>query len=592
MKYANVVVALIATVLAFAGVNTSAESLVVASKKAKEETTIIRPVSVQELYFFDPVSEFRVPLPIRTMLLVKFADSWASRTDAEKEEYLKQYNALTTESIVAIYPRAEFILGYLSTTDTPAMVNTIKKMMEDQNLDVAPVVLTDGMNAVVDGIYIETVTPLSRDTVLAGITRTFGTDAMVHEIVPVTDERGVLLWHVSFKKLFFLGDKKLPVHALSVANILDRGDRKPSWVRHAFPKFAYLSDPVVASIDVAPVSGTVGESRVVTLTVMVYGKSEQDVVIDEREIPTFHHDKKFSIVAGGRPPLQGFFDNDTSPSERGARKQVGPNSWTIVHRYYFNLFAPELEWNISGVEIPYLYKGKRLIARVPTTTFFVRPHLDERYQLTDIPGAYLFPHGATPDAPPQPLGRSASWYQPLASAVGGVGRLQATLVTLIVALTVTLVAFGAVIGKRIVAFRASRTTATAVWSDEVLARELSRSVESDDPRSALAQVHDVFSTMLHQHFSEISPRNSTYQQWKSIANEERYRHLMARVQNADVEELFDELEMRNDANYSESDEVALCEHREKVIKLVRALGNQLRGNVETTHEHAYYPVGH
>ncbi|MEK7118433.1 MAG: hypothetical protein AAB869_02375, partial [Patescibacteria group bacterium] len=338
-----------------------------------------RIVSQQEFYFYGD-NKLRIPLTLSRKVAVRFSVD-AKKNEDEKKAYLKKYSPTDLAPIASVYPRAEYALGYLPITDLKTMIGTIKKLSADQLLEVAPVFIVDGMEAVVDGIYLETVTPMSRDSVLAAIRSVFGSDAMIHEITP--EGR---VWHISFRRLFFLGDKKLPLHVLSLANFLERS-MKLFWVKRAYPKFAFLRDPVIAALFVTPVTGTVGEERTVTLAIRIFGKTADEVVVDEESIPDLKQGK-FVPLFNGKPPQELFFDVRKTFAKE-ARRQVGPNEWYIERKYNIGLYAPEAEWTIAGVEFAYEYKGKKRSAIVSPVTFFVRPHLDDKYKLSDIPGAFL-----------------------------------------------------------------------------------------------------------------------------------------------------------------------------------------------------------
>lgn len=519
-----------------------------------------RIVSEQEFYFYDD-NKMRIPLILSRKAVVRF---FAEKPGEGKAAYLKRYAPVELESIFSVYPRAEYALGYLPTIDTMTMVRTIKKLSADQELEVAPVFVVDGMEAVVDGVYLETVTPMSRDAVSAALKKVFGNDAMIHEITPEGS-----VWHISFKRLFFLNDKRLPLHVLSLANFLERST-KLFWVKRAYPKFAFLRDPVVATLAVFPATGTVGEERVATLSIRMFGKTAADVVIDENSIPEFMQGK-FVPLAGGNPPQAAFRDEARKPPVKGLRKQVGPNEWSIEHQYTFGLYAPEPEWVISGLSILYEYKKAKKIAMVPPVTFFVRAHLDEKFALSDIPEAYLMPAlGFSGIAPAIPAAKN-EWFDPLAQVLGGRERLSLSLLSIASVAALVALSLGVVLIMRHRANIRSLRPLHHVWSTEELRDVLRGSETIEDQEDAYRLLHNALSLVLHQRFPEIPERNATFQHVKELAGglcaifpEDTERSL-------DLEELFEDLEQRHAPGFLDNSADQLRVHRASISARIVAL---------------------
>lgn len=523
-----------------------------------------RIVSQQEFYFYDG-NKLRIPLMLSRKAVVRFS---SEKSAEEKKGYLKKYSPTELEAISGVYPRAEYALGYLPIVDVKTMVGTIRKLSADPALEVAPVFIVDGMEAVVDGIYLETVTPMSRNAVLAAIKNVFGGDAMIHEVTP---EGGV--WHVSLKRLFFLGEKNLPLHALSLANFLERST-KLFWVKRAYPKFAFLRDPVIASVAVTPVTGTVGEERMVTLSIRVFGKTADEVVIDEGGIPEFMQGK-FVPLSNDKPPMASFFDVRKTFTKE-ARRQIGPNEWYIEHRYTLGLYAPEQEWTISGIEFPYEYKGKKMSAKVSPVTFFVRAHLDDKYQLSDIPEAYLMPTLGVPDVLPKAPEAKAEWFDPLARTIGGRGHLL--LASLLVGIIGTLALFTLLalyVRERMALAEASRPK-RRVWSAGELDLVLGKSEIVEDSQIAYRQLHDALSTLLSQRFPEIPMRNATFQHVKELAGGVPELFSASTGQSPDLEELFEDLERRHAPGFLDSPRELLRSNQASIGLRIRQLAEVLR----------------
>lgn len=537
-----------------------------APPKEAEERIVAR----EEFYYYD-AKNLRVPLPMTRRVALHFV---SQKTDEEMAGYVKTWSPTDTEFISGVYPRADMMLGYLPTVELSDMVLTLKKMTTDQSVEVAPVFLVDGMMAVVDGIYIETAGNLSRDTIVSGLKSVFGTDALIHEVT----EEGAL-WHVSFKRLFFLGDKRLPVHVLSVANILSQSS-KVTWVKRAYPKFAFLRDPVYAEIRVTPVSGTVGEERTATLAVRVFGKPG-DVVIDETMIPEFKQPPNYILRADGKPPHESFIDLHGGVVKIPLR-QVGPNEWYFEHRQVFGLYAPEPEWVISGVVIPYTYKGTKKTATIAPVTFFVRRHLDEKYKLEDFPPPYELPDVGSVSGAPTPPTVAPSWYDPIARRFGGLGSAGLFWTTTFIAATLGVFGIVVVAMPWYRTFRGARLERTRQEALEFL---LQRETESmlqcakteSDPLRALQICSEAVSMLLHARFSALPEYNVTFQHIKEVILNEDDRSVLREIErDAELATLFEAMDVRHAPLYAKANSEVHVTHIADVVERITRLGALLR----------------
>jgi len=194
---------------------------------AQTQNTVIAPqervVSRDEFYYYDE-NKLRRPLNLSRSVAVRFP-TW--KPLGEREQYLKQFGPLEVRQIAQLYSRVEFALDYMPTLSQDARAATIKRLAAEQDIEVAPIFTVDGMDAVVDGIYLQTVTPMSRETIVRALGKYFGSGIGIHEVTPEGD-----VWHVSFTRLFFLDSEKLPLTVLSVANLMQASDALP-WVKRA-----------------------------------------------------------------------------------------------------------------------------------------------------------------------------------------------------------------------------------------------------------------------------------------------------------------------------------------------------------------------
>lgn len=528
-------------------------------------------VAREEFYYYD-AHKMRTPLAMSRSFALKFK-AHESALGMSHEEYLKRYRPNEIKKISGIYQRAEYQLIYMPTTTVVEMVATIKRATNDANLDVAPVFIVDGMEAVVDGIYIEIATPVSREFILKSLEARFGRDALIHELTP----EGTL-WHVSFSKLFFLGGEKHPLNMLVVANILSNSDAFV-WIKRAFPKFHFLRNPVLASLTVTPVSGTVGEKRMATLAIQIFGKPNE-VVIADTDIPEFFQGK-FTPLYGGKPPEEPFRQL-MGAFEKRPKRQVGPNEWLIEHAYGFGLHAPEKEWTFSGMEIPYTYKGKPLKAEVTQVTFLVRPHLDEKFSLDDAPEAPFLSMAVFPGFSGKKPEAAQRWFDVPARFVGARGVLSNISIGAVMLGSFAFLALvGSAIAPSIGAAIQRRRGAGSVLDDE-LATLFDKAGAASNSKIAFQHFHDALSLVLHVGFPGMLRKNATYQNVKAIRENGPRQDLMVRLDAlVNFEELFDEIESRQDPHFGEFDDKVREERytllEVRIQDLAREVGRYVEG---------------
>ncbi|HEY4519449.1 MAG TPA: hypothetical protein VJH33_00220 [Candidatus Paceibacterota bacterium] len=518
-----------------------------------------RIISREEFYYFS-ANGLRMPLRLAPSVVVRFR----GQKTVTSIKHLERYAPLAIKDIQSTSSGAEFALEFIPGQDASDMVRILQRIAADATLDSAPVFIVDGMEAVVDGMYIQTTTPMAGNTVKAALEELFGEDMALREITP---ENGT--WHVSFKNMFFLGDKKIPLHALSLANLTNTSNAV--WVKRAYPKFAFLHAPVIATVSVTPVSGTVGEKRTVTLGVRIFGK-EGDVVIETTDIPELMQGT-FAPVALGKLPQTSFWE--VSDLQKSERRQVGPNEWYLEHRYTMGLYAPETEWSIPSFQIPYQYKGIPRVASVRATTFFVRPHIDERYKLEDMPEAYLFPTikpQKNPRALPSP---EHAWFDVIAKPLGGRKALKSVLWVSIAASGILIALALTELGVRIAPRMFSGTPDTY----KIRLEELYEKARKEKGAVlAMQYLHDALSHILHAYDSRFPENNVTYQDVKKLLEtHENKKAYFIFTPEGGFEKLFEHIESRNARGFAKQDSVVLRTIFDDTYNTIKTLALQLDG---------------
>jgi hypothetical protein len=516
-----------------------------------------RIVSREEFYYYD-ANKLRIPLNLSRSVAVRFR---TTKTADEKAQFLKDLSPTSVREIAPLYARTEFALDFMPTQNQDARTATFKKLSAVQDIEATPIFTVDGMDAVTDGIYLQTVTPMSRDTVAAALQKYFG-NVGIQEITPEGN-----VWHVTFTSLFFLDGERLSLTVLSIANLIQTSDAFV-WVKRAYPKFAFLNQPVIPSLSVYPLSGTVGEQRTVVVGFRIFGKTSSDVVIDESDIPEFLQGS-FVPKANDKPPQTSFVEAIGAVQKEDLR-QVGPNEWYFEHRYTFGLYAPEPDWVFPSFKIPYTYRGVRKEMELPVTTFFVRPHLDSKNQIADIPSAFQIPLPNFLGLKALPPIDTTAWFDPLAARIGGRKNVVMASEVMLGSSAVMAFAFIGVLAFRGFSRAWPRRERRGITQVR-LAALLKSAEEEPNNRKSLQAYHKALSEVFHSWDPQFSRGNLTYQDVRSrlgslVGRGDLIAHLERSV---GLEELFDEIESRNDPAFDFRDENDL-----------KALGTNLRLKIE------------
>ena len=183
-----------------------------------------------------------------------------------------------------------------------------------------------------------------------------------------------------------IDEVKPPLHIYSLINLI----HEDAWIKNVRPQFTYLHDPIVATLMVAPISGTVDETRVATLSVHVF---DDTIKIRDDLLPQFGEGKFIPAPATYSPlfffPLVG--EKEPPRMRKDARGYVVSFSWR------FRMFAVG-EWTIPDQIIAYERKGEQFTASAPQGTFVVTSLVGD-LSLSDIPSPKILPVLRKPDLP-------------------------------------------------------------------------------------------------------------------------------------------------------------------------------------------------
>ena len=147
-------------------------------------------------------------------------------------------------------------------------IKSILGVITDSDIaEATPVVLINGIEAIVEGMVIQPKIILSPDNIQQRIKR-FGEFTVGAPIL----QQDELVFQVTMVKP--------PLNIFILINLIHEDD----WVRRAYPLFRYLHDPIVSTITITPPSGTIAEPRTLRWTIHIY---DPRITFDEKLLPEF-----------------------------------------------------------------------------------------------------------------------------------------------------------------------------------------------------------------------------------------------------------------------------------------------------------------
>lgn len=333
-------------------------------EEKKEETT---KFDIRDFYVYDETN-----LMQRLKLVPKIVVNFLKQLPDEEEiAFLNKFPSAghlkdSTQS-------HRYILEFPSVVSEQSLMDILTEINSSLVAEGIPVVLIDNIEAVAEGIVVKTHTPLTPEMVGKRLKR-FG-EFSIRQVAPEGHA-----W------VFIIDEVKPPLHLYPLINLI----KSDAWVKNVRPKFRYLHQAIVSTLEVIPISGTVDETRTVRLFIRVF---DPEIKIRTDLLPQFGEGKFvpspmpsplfFFPSVGAREPSQEFSD---------ARGKVFSFQWR------FRLFAPG-EWTIPPQIIPYERKGEQFTVSFPQVPFVVTS-LVGSLAINDMPSPKLLPlPGNISDAP-------------------------------------------------------------------------------------------------------------------------------------------------------------------------------------------------
>ncbi|MBI4135012.1 MAG: hypothetical protein HY471_02820, partial [Candidatus Sungbacteria bacterium] len=174
------------------------------------------------------------------------------------------------------------------------------------------------------------------------------------------------------KWIFLIDEVRPPLNILVLTNLF----HQDSWVRRAYPYFKFLHDPITATINVEPVSGTVGEVRTATFTVKIFDPA---IELSTDLLPQFG-EGLFHPLQSGRQPPGYLFERLGDPVKRELRDKQS-RLYVFSRRFKHHALG---EWHISAQPVSFTKNGVPQEIKSSGVTFVVNSQIGA-LNITDMP---------------------------------------------------------------------------------------------------------------------------------------------------------------------------------------------------------------
>ncbi len=383
-------------------------------------------ITADDLYTYNE-EDMKIPVGVAPKIIIRFL---TPTTDEERTAFIQQYTAISTKDASNVYGEGAYELRFLPNTSVDDILKKIRDITNSGIAEATPVFIVARREAVIEAVEITPTTQISSIFIEEEVRRLFR-GINIHQ---VSREKGKFIF--VFKDLFFFTGTDMPLNLLSFSNLLSARD-DIVWLQNASPRFRFLSEEIVATLDVVPSTGTIGEKRKVVLTINIYSP---EISVNENLLPSFGN-KNF-LPRSSNGSIQSAFFNLLG--KRSFESYDDSYRKSIVLTWPFSLYAPEKEWVIGAQEIPYKKGDDRLKISSGEATFFVLSHTETDTEINDIPppsvlqvGNFTVGQTVSQDSFP------SYWFDEVAEIAGGYNKMLATskIITRISGITIALVAF-------------------------------------------------------------------------------------------------------------------------------------------------------
>lgn len=289
---------------------------------------------LRDLYYYDNKDTI-VQLELIPKLFVRFTKEL---TAEERISFFSEFSPIAQK--LEPGDPLSFILDFQNSAKPSSILNMANKMNSSGLAVASPVFLIENIEAIIEGIKVEPKIVLTADRLYERMKK-YG-DFLSRK---TEYENGA--W------VFLIDEVKPPLNLLVFTNLI----KNDSWVRRAYPRFKFLHDSITASITVGPVSGTVSETRIVTLTIKIF---DPEIVLLENDLPEFGSglfmpiQGDLSIPSTIKYPPSYLFGLVGEPTKSLVKNKNRSQVYEVYQKFNFYALG---EWTIHHQPVSYTKNG-------------------------------------------------------------------------------------------------------------------------------------------------------------------------------------------------------------------------------------------
>ena len=476
---------------------------------------------MRDLYYYDN-KDTMVQLELAPKLLVRFTKEL---TAEERTLFFSKF------SPVAQKPEPgdplSFILSFNDSTKSPAILEMANKMARSGLAVVSPVFLIENIEAIIEGIEVEPRIILTAERLYERMKKygDFSSRKTAYE-----NETWV----------FLLDEVKPPLNLLVFTNLI----KNDSWVQRAYPHFKFIHDPIIAFITVKPVSGTVGEVRMVTFTIRIF---DPTITLLENELPNFGDglfkpaQGTFSITSTIKHPSGYLFELIGDSVKTSVKREKRSRTYTISRQFKIGALG---EWTIRPQTVSYTKNGITQEIKSLGFTLIVNSQIGN-LKITDMPSPrslYYFVKAPKVTAEPALPNIPSYWFDALmfkkAYEIIKYGRLIGLLLGMIGITVLAMLTIAAV-----------KTIFRKMMSRGLLIKEIKEIID----KARLDRSYADYSEALLRILKDIGPSLSLHPSWEEVKDNERLFRILGKDRFELLKEVFIELERRHMRGFAPED---------------------------------------
>lgn len=271
---------------------------------------------LRDLYYYDSEGTM-VRLDLAPKFLVRFRNDVTLK---ERSGFLAKLSPISERKDPLDSSR--LLVEFDASRKTEEMLEALNKILRSGLVEEAwPIFWVENMEAIIEEIIVEPKITLTPERLIERM-RIYG-DFSVRQVVP---RNGA--W------VFMIAEIKPPLNILVLTNLI----QKDAWTRRAYPRFKFLQDAITASVSVDPVSGTVGEKRIVTLMIKVF---DPEIKLLEDQLPQFY--------SGLFRPIRGYVSSPIYPPAYLEELIGGPVKHPVRVQGRSRIYAFSWEYRIGAL---------------------------------------------------------------------------------------------------------------------------------------------------------------------------------------------------------------------------------------------------